>query len=159
LPASIRNSRHEGWGKRISMRRFISFGLAALTLSASGTAHAAVLDGVRGRVLINRGGGYRLAKGPMELKPGDSVIVNSGSSAVVSYDDGCSVAVEAGAVVAIAAGPSPCATQANLGPASAPAAGGLDGTTLGVGALVVGGVIGAASLISGGGTRDKPASP
>jgi hypothetical protein len=138
------------------MRGLITLGLAALALIATGTAWAAVLDGIQGQVLINRGGTYRPAKGPMELKPGDSVTATSGSSAVLSYDDGCSVAVEAGTVVAIAAGPSPCATQVNVGSA---AVGGLDGRTLGVGALVVGGVIGAAALISGGGTRDKPASP
>jgi hypothetical protein len=129
-----------------------------------------VLDGINGQVLVNRGRGYRVVKGPMELKPGYSVIANPGGSAVVSYTDGCNVAVAAGSVVAVAAG-SPCAADvthsfhtpgAASDGAQVPAPGGWDGATVGVAALGLGAVIGAAALIAGGSEKrglGKPASP
>jgi hypothetical protein len=149
------------------VRRCVTLSLAALALSVGAPARAAVLDGIQGQVLINRGAGYRLAKGPTELKPGDSIIANPGGSAVVSYTDGCNVPVAAGSVVAVADA-SPCNADLNHSfkpPARATdgpkpfALGGIDGTTLGVGALVVGGVVGVAALIGGGGDKDQPASP
>jgi hypothetical protein len=152
----------------MNVGRFVMW-LAALAVCASGTAWSATLDGIKGPVLVNRGGGYKRVRGPMILKTGDSVIANPGGSAIVSYADGCNVPVEAGSVVAIAAGPSPCAVEASFkaparvtGPGG-PAPAGVDGTTLVVGAAVVGAsAIGAAVLLS----RDnddrrrlQPASP
>jgi hypothetical protein len=135
---------------------------------SSGTARAATLDGIEGQVLVNRGGGYKRVRGPVVLKAGDTIVVaNRGGRAVVSYDDGCNVPVEfSSAVVAAAAGPSACAAQASYkapagvtGSPGVPAPGGMDGTTLAVGAVVVGGAIGAAVLLSRDQKRDRPASP
>jgi hypothetical protein len=132
--------------------RFVIFGLAAVVLSASGAAHAAVLDAIQGAVLVNGGGGYRVVKGSMQLKPGYSVMANRDGRAIVSYSDGCNVPVEPGSVVTVAQS-SPCSARAGYiatgsNGANAPAPGGWDASTVGVGALAVAGVVGAAAFIA-----------
>ena len=149
------------------MGRCVTLSLLAFALAVGAPARAAILDGINGQVLVNRGGTYRIVKEPMELKAGESVLANPGGSAVVSYTDGCNVPVAPGSIVAVAAA-SPCAAaMSHDGAAPAGVGGssqtygfnGVDGTTLGVGALVVGGVVGAAALIAVGRDRDQPASP
>jgi hypothetical protein len=104
--------------------------------------------------------------GLVVLKAGDTIVVaKHGASAVLSYDDGCKVPVDFGsAAVAVAGVRSPCGPtasyQAPAGLTGSPGApGGVDATTLAVGAVVVGGAIGAAVLLlSGDHKRDRPAS-
>jgi hypothetical protein len=136
--------------KRLSL----GFRVAMLAWLPFCAAQAAMLEAIQGQVMVNTGNGYRFVSGTVELKPGDMVIANSGGAAQLAYDDGCSVQVQAGSVVTV--GPqSPCAAnQANSGNASL----GLTPGTLAVGAVVVGGGVGAAMLL-GGSNGDKPASP
>jgi hypothetical protein len=125
----------------------VAIAVTALAPSAS----AATVTPVEGQVLINQGEGYRLATGPTEAAPGSSVVANPGGSAQIVYPDGCTVNVEPGAVVAITQ-ESPCATTSALPPP-------VDGTTIAIGAAVVGAGAIAAILLSQGGDKDKPASP
>ena len=151
----------------MDVRCVVASGLAALVVFISGTARAATLEDIQGEVLVNRGGGYKHVHGPVVLKAGDTIVVaKRGASAVLSYDDGCKVPVDFGsAVVAVAGVPSPCGPTASYQPpagltGSPGAPGGVDGTTLAVGAVVVGGGVGAAVLLlSGDHERDRPASP
>jgi hypothetical protein len=140
----------------MKIRRSTAFGcVMACVFSTGAAALAASLDAVQGEVLVNRGAGYQVVRGPTSLKPGDSVIVNPGSSAQITYADGCSVPVEMGSVKTVGE-QSPCVTQ-GTGPQGP---GGLNATTLAIGAVAVGGIAGAAVLLSqgGGDGEDKPAS-
>lgn len=107
---------------------------------------AATVNSTGGQVLVNQGNGYRQVLGTTEVKPGDSIVVNPGGSGQIVYPDGCSVQIQPGSVTTIAEA-SPCAA-AGTGPGA---------TTFAIGALVVGGGIGAAVLLRQGG--DKSASP
>lgn len=131
------------------LRRFAALLLACLVGTA---AKAATLEAIQGQVMVNKGNGYRFVSGTVELNPGDMVIANSGGGAQLIYGDGCNVPVQAGAAVTVG-DQSPCAAQggSNGGPALGPG-------TLALGAVVVGGGIGAAVLLSGQ-NGDKPVSP
>jgi len=107
---------------------------------------AATVNSVGGQVLINKGGGYQQVAGSTQANPGDSILVNPGGSAQIVYPDGCVVEVLPGAVATVAA-QSPCATG-GFSPGA---------TTFVIGAVVVGGGIGAAVLLSQ--QSDKSASP
>jgi len=89
----------------------------------------------------------------MLLNPGDTVVVNPGGSAQISYPDNCTIPVQVGAVVTVSE-TSPCAIT--TGSVETAPTTGLNGTTLVVGAVVVGGV-GLAVVLGRG--KDKPASP
>lgn len=121
-------------------------GVAVLAAAFFSTAAiAATVNSTGGQVLINRGGGYQQVAGATEGNPGDTVVVNPGGSGTIVYPDGCVVDVSPGTVVTIGA-QSPCSTGA-----------GPTGTTFAIGALVVGGGVGAAILLSQ--QDDKKASP
>ena len=107
---------------------------------------AATVSSIGGQVLVNQGDGYRQVVGTTEVKPGDSIVVNPGGSGQIVYPDGCSVQIQAGSVTTIAEA-SPCSTAGT----------GSGATTFAIGALIVGGGIGAAVLVGQGG--DKSASP
>lgn len=118
-------------------------------VSIGAPAFAATVTAVQGQVLVNRGQGYQLIQGATEVNPGDTVVVNPGGIAQIVYPDGCSMQFQPGSVVAI--GPqSPCEAQQQSGQA------GVNGTTLAIGAVVVGGGVAAIILLS---QNDKPASP
>lgn len=137
----------------MTKRLLAALGAAILAWAAVATAHAATLASIQGEVLVNQGGGYRFVSGTLELKPGDMVIANTGGAAQLSYGDGCTVVVEAGAVVTVAEQP-PCLTTQ----ATTPTTPMLTPGTLAVGAVVIGGAVGAAALLSSN-SKDKPASP
>lgn len=119
-------------------------------------AKAATLQGIQGEVLVSRGNGYDLVRGPVQLNVGDSVIANPGGAAKIVYEDGCVVPVEAGSVSQV--GPSsPCIETGSVSTSGAPLVE-LDGTTLVIGATVVGIGVAAAVLLSGD-DDDAPASP
>lgn len=128
----------------------MALGIAALAWLSVTTAHAATLDSIQGEVMINRGGGYKFVGSTVELKPGDMIVANSGGAAQLTYADGCSVPLQAGYVVTVSE-QSPCATQAGtVTPGFTPG-------TLAIGAVVLGGGVAAAILLSG--KTDKAASP
>ncbi len=121
----------------------------AIMLAGATCAEAAKLVGVKGKVLVNRGNGYELGTEGMDLKPGDTVITNPGGEAQVVYEDGVTAGVQPGNVV----------TVGDLG---AGAGAVVAESSLGTGALVVGGlaVAGLVGVVVGvSNSKDKPASP
>jgi hypothetical protein len=113
-------------------------------------ALGATVTAQQGQVLVNSGNGYQHVTGAVEAEAGATVVANPGGRGHVVYPDGCWVAVEPATVYAIAPR-SPCETGTDQ-----PGTGfGMNGTTLAVGALVVGGGVTAAVLLS----KGKPASP
>ena len=137
-----------------ALLRSFSVGLLGLTAAvAVTTAHAATLNAVQGGVFVNSGNGYNAVGGTTELSPGDQVMANAGGSAQIVYPDGCKVALEPGSVVAIAP-KSPCSIETGSVP-DASSGSGIDGTTLLVGGLVVGGAVAAAVALSGDDDNDN----
>jgi hypothetical protein len=129
--------------------------LSGLALAAP--ACAATLGSIEGTVTVNRGGGFQHASGTLELKPGDSVIVNAGGNAQLTYEDGCNVMVEVGAIVTVAE-QSPCATQTTGATnTTGPTFMGLGGTGLVV--LNAGIAAGAVAFFLANQDKDKAASP
>jgi hypothetical protein len=109
-----------------------------------------MVNATQGQVLVNQGSGYQQVAGSVDVGSGSTVVVNPGGSAQIVYPDGCSVAVQPGSVYTIAP-QSPCLAQGGGETSS-----GLNGTTLAIGAVVVGGGVAALLLLSNG---DKSASP
>jgi hypothetical protein len=131
-------------------------------------------------VLINRGEGYRMVAGTVQGGPGDTIVANPGGSAQIVYPDGCVVDIAPGTVAVINA-QSPCSassTTATSGSATTTAANaentssgssdnsagtsssgggssGISGTALALGAVAVGGGVGAALFLG----KDKSSSP
>lgn len=131
-----------------------------VTLFLSVSAQAAYVSGIRGDVYVNRGGGYQQIEGQAGLNAGDSVMAGTTGRATLDYGDGCVIELTPGSVVAIGQ-ISPCAIETGSNPTSSQ---GLDMGTLGVGALVVGGVVGGVILLSddddkGGGSGSGSSGP
>ncbi len=129
-------------------------GVVGLLLLAP--AHAATVTDLQGEVLVNTGVGFKKIEGPLELVPGDQIMVGALGSAQVKFADGCSVPVQPGQIVQV--GPeSPCIAQKE------PAAetGGVGANTMIIGGVVVAAGAGLAIGLSGGGSdkKDRPASP
>ena len=114
------------------------------------SAFAAMVNATQGQVLVNQGSGYQQVAGSVDVGPGTTVVVNPGGGAQIVYPDGCAVAVQPGSVYTIAP-QSPCLAQGG-----GEATSGVNGTTLAIGAVVVGGGVAALLLLNGG---DKSASP
>lgn len=143
-----------------------------LAISFAGQAFAAQVRATGGQVLINRGEGYRLVAGTVQGGPGDTIVANPGGSAQIVYPDGCVIDVSPGSVAVINA-QSPCSvsttTTVTTGsattssttadtPSDSGASGGgsgISGTALALGAVAVGGGVGAAMLLG----KDKSSSP
>src|SRR6186713_1832570 len=100
---------------------------------------AATVHVTGGQVFLSHGEGYRRLSGSAQARPG-------GSGQIV-YPDGCKVEVLPG-TVAIITKQSPCGGGATVG-------GGGDGSTYAIGAVIVGGGVGAAALLG----KDGPSSP
>jgi hypothetical protein len=139
-----------------------------LAIAFAGQALAATVRATGGQVLINRGEGYKMVAGTVQGGPGDTIVANPGGSAQIVYSDGCVVEVLPGSVAVINA-QSPCSsanTTITTGattnsstdtPSSGDAGGGtgISGTALALGAVAVGGGVGAAMLLG----KDKSSSP
>lgn len=142
---------------------------------ASTAVQAALIQPVYGQVLINQGQGYKAVSDPIQLRQGDTIIVNPGGTANLTYPDGCTVQVTPGSVITVGA-QSPCALQGQQGqlaqpqtppspqgpgPVETAAAAGTSGGTgtlvaIGLGIAVAGGL---AFALVGSGDDNKPASP
>jgi len=124
--------------------------LCAVIFSAPSLA--AMVNATQGQVLVNQGTGYQQVAGSADVKSGSTIVVNPGGSAQIVYPDGCSVSVQPGSVYTVSP-QSPCLAQGG----SSQETGGINGTTLAIGAVVVGG--GAAALLLLNNNKDKSASP
>ena len=85
------------------------FGFMA-SLAASVGAQAALLQSIRGDVLVNRGGGYVAVHGTTEVNTGDMVRVDANGKARLVYPDGCKEEFQAGSVTTVSA-TSPCSQR------------------------------------------------
>jgi hypothetical protein len=92
------------------MRRSIFVLAGAFCAFLPFVVRAATLTEVHGDVKVNQGSGFKRVLGPMELSPGDTVIVGLHGSAQLSYGGGCVFGVKPGAVVSVRA-QSPCGVQ------------------------------------------------
>jgi hypothetical protein len=128
------------------VRPLLAF-LSGALLSTSSLA--ATISATQGQVLVNQGSGYQQVVGSVDAGSGATVVVNPGGSAQIVYPDGCTVAVQPGSVYTISA-QSPCLAQGGQ------TTSGVDGTTLALGAVVVGGGVAALLLLN---SNDKSASP
>lgn len=99
-----------------------------------GSAAAATLQVTQGSASVNRGQGFETVNGTTTVNPGDVVNVPPGSNAQIVYPDGSIQTIQPGNVASVGPGTS----------APAAAGGGLTGTTLAVGAAVVGVGVGVA---------------
>jgi hypothetical protein len=139
--------------------------LAAACVAVS-AVDAATVKSISGRVLLNRGDGYKLVAGEALAEAGTTVMASPGARGQIIYPNGCVIYVNPPYVVtvearspctAVAIGqagslPGPTGTKATPGTASAP---GIDAGTFALGAAVVGGGVGAAILLS---QKDRSAS-
>jgi hypothetical protein len=90
------------------MRLLKYVGAAASAIALGGSAVAATVTPIEGRLQVNTGSGYHAVSGTTEVKPGASVMVGAGGKAEILYTDGCRTPVTPGAV-AVVAPVSPCA--------------------------------------------------
>lgn len=79
--------------------------LACLSFAEQG--FAATLQPMGGEVFVNRGHGYDLVTQPIQVNPGDAVMVNPNGHASIVYNDACNVSVQPGVVSTITPNP-PC---------------------------------------------------
>jgi hypothetical protein len=128
------------------VRPLLAF-LSAALLSTS--SFAATISATQGQVLVNQGSGYQQVVGSVDVGSGATIVVNPGGSAQIVYPDGCAVAVQPGSVYTISP-QSPCLAQGGQTTT------GVNGTTLALGAVVVGGGVAALLLLN---SSDKSASP
>jgi hypothetical protein len=92
------------------MKRVISAALAVMMATSSiafAAQSVAVIQGVGGKVLVNKGEGFVPALDTMQLSVGDSVMVGDESSATLAFGE-CSVLVSKPTVITVTA-QAPCA--------------------------------------------------
>ena len=77
---------------RISMASILVFGLVCASSSAQGAEAIASLHSVQGKVLINAGAGFVVAREASLISNGDAILLGPGATATVFFADGsCSV--------------------------------------------------------------------
>ena len=135
--------------------RILSMAALAAALSvvpAIAASPMGQLKDVTGKVYINRGAGFTLAEGPLELYAGDRVMVGQdGSASIGYYLAGCDVALAATSLTTVSAA-APCQAAAQL-PAQG-AAPGPDTTLLIAGGVGVAAAIGGVVALTTGGSDD-----
>lgn len=128
---------------------------AAAFLSYVGASSAATLTPLQGQVLLNRGGGYQPVSGPVEVKAGDSILVNPDGLAQLAYEDCATYEIKPGDVVYVSEKEAvPCAGGTIGGAAGL---GGLGANGLVIGGLAVAVGVGIVAGVSSG--SDSPSSP
>lgn len=128
-------------------------GFALMAVAAS--ASAATLTPVAGHTLLNQGAGYKPISGSVEVKPGDSILVNPGGGAQLAYGACATFEIKPGDVVTVADEASiPCA---GAGAGAAAVGAGLGTSTLIIGGAAVAVGVGVVAGVSS--SSNKPASP
>jgi hypothetical protein len=75
-------------------------------LALLGSASAATLEGVTGKVLVNNGSGYKGTSTGAFVQTGDRVLAETGGAAVIVYDNGCKVRLRPGTIVTVKENPA-----------------------------------------------------
>lgn len=130
-------------------------GAALLAGLFAGVSGAATLTPTAGEVMLNTGGGYKPVTSTVEVKAGDSILVNPGGGAQLAYGDCATYEINPGDVVYVA-------EQETIPCGAGGGGAGLGLGALGGGGLVVGGLavavgVGIVAGVSSG--SDSPASP
>jgi hypothetical protein len=143
----------------------LTSGLAVVAVFAS-SASAAMVTDIQGDVLINRGVGFVAVKEPVEVAPGDLVLVRADGSARLDFGPGCGIAVKPGQIVRVSAKPTCQQAQGKGGNSdtTTTTGGSIPTSTLVIGGLAVAGGAGFAIGLAGGGggsgdSSSRPASP
>lgn len=122
----------------------------------AGVAGAATLTPTAGEVMVNTGGGYKPVTSTVEVKAGDSILVNPGGSAQLAYGDCATYEINPGDVVYVAEQETiPCGAGGGTAGLGLGALGGGGGLVVGGLAVAVG--VGIVAGVSSG--SDSPASP
>lgn len=133
----------------------VCIGAALLAGLVSGVAGAATLTPTAGEVMVNTGGGYKPVTSTVEVKAGDTILVNPGGSAQLAYGDCATYEINPGDVVYVAEQETiPCGAGGGAG-LGLGALGGGGGLVVGGLAVAVG--VGVVAGVSSG--SDSPASP
>lgn len=131
-------------------------GAALLTGLFAGVAGAATLMPTAGEVMVNTGGGYKPVTSTVEVKAGDSILVNPGGSAQLAYGDCATYEINPGDVVYVAEQETiPCGAAGGGAGLGLGVLGGGSGLLVGGLAVAVG--VGVVAGVSSG--SDSPASP
>lgn len=78
-----------------------------VVLAASPAFAATTVQPGQGALYINQGQGFQQVTGPIEVNPGDQLMVSPGGAATAVYADGCRVSLQPGEVMTITV-TSPC---------------------------------------------------
>ena len=117
------------------MRNLFYAAVSAAAVLACSSAFAAELGGVRGKVLVDTGKGFRPAAASTQLKAGDRVMVASKSAAMLSYNDKCRIPLGADSMTVVAQTGCVMGTQDSNGQDPAGNAAGSNGGGTGLGGL------------------------
>jgi hypothetical protein len=82
------------------MKKVISTAIAIAMMTSYGFAAGATLSDLGGKVLVNKGDGFKSVVGAIELNTGDRVMVGEDSFATLTYSE-CAVSLAKPGVVAI----------------------------------------------------------
>lgn len=93
------------------MRMSAKFVACAFAFISCNSAFAATVSPERGKVLLNRGDGYKPVTEPMQATAGDQVMALPGGSGRIIFHDGCTLKVVPGKVLTVSA-QSPCKRSA-----------------------------------------------
>lgn len=131
-------------------------GVALLSGFFAGASGAATLTPTAGEVMLNTGGGYQPVTSTVEVKAGDSILVNPGGSAQLAYGECATYEINPGDVVYVAEQDAvPCGADGGGAGLGLGALGGGGGLVVGGLAVAVG--VGVVAGVSSG--SDSPASP
>ncbi|MHB8571029.1 MAG: FecR family protein [Metallibacterium sp.] len=133
----------------------------ALALGMVGVAQAnpvAMLYKVHGKVMVNQGQKFIVAKAGMPLSAGDRILVMAGSNASIEYGSGCTLNLVPNSSITVTPDCKNAQAVAATQQGSTAAMG--DPPTDYTPAVIVGGVVVLAALVaSGGGSSSHPISP
>ena len=87
--------------------------LTAVAMSLAGPANAALLEQIRGAVMVDDGNGFKPVQGAIVVNPGTRIMTRADGAAVIKYSDNCTAEVTPGAIVSIA-GEGVCALSRHV---------------------------------------------
>ncbi len=120
---------------------YILSSVGIMCSSAIAEGNFAQVQTFQGKVLVNQGKGYNLAKIGLTLKPGDKILISNESSAIVAYENGCQVSIsEPKVLIVTKAAPCPAGAKiasvgSNFAAPVAGGGGGLPPPVIGIGAF------------------------
>ena len=140
---------------------YILSSVGIMCSSAIAERNIAQVQTFQGKVLINQGKGFSVAKIGSTLKPGDKILISNESSAIVAYENGCQVSISEPKVLTVTkAAPCPAGARiasvgSNFAAPVAGGGGGLPPPVIGIGAF---GAVAITALIADVSNKSTPVS-